>query len=83
MERLQNKDAWLSFIFQDGSRMTIHTTCSASYLKKVGAELRLNMFYDLERMRYVPFPEEAVEVEIYDDKPVYKSEVLNFASRFI
>lgn len=83
MDILEKSAAWVSFIFEDSSRMTIYTSCSADYLDRVGAKLRPDSFYDLVHFRYVPFPKDAVQVEVSEEKPVWGQEVLDFASRFI
>lgn len=83
MEQLMNSDGWVSFVFSDGTRKTIHTSLSASVLREAGAVLREGFFFDLERGVYTPFPAGACSVDVTREKPIFESEVLNFADRFI
>lgn len=83
MELLLAKDGWVKIAFADGSVSTIHTSLNKDYLNSVGAELRQGFLFDLERLCYVKNRVDAVSVDVFADKPVYDTEVLQFASRFI
>lgn len=83
MERLQSKIAWVVFTFKDGTKQTIETTLSKQIMNERGISPRENFLWDFNRNMYVPFCRDAINVEIFDEKPVFDREVLNFASRFI
>ena len=80
---LENGSAWVVWIYSDGSRKSIHTTLDAGVLQKYGVAAKENFLYDLDHHEYVPFREDVVEVEIFEEKPENRKEVLKFASRFI
>lgn len=83
MERLYHKKAWVVFRFQDGTRITINTTLSHALLQKEGIMPRKGFLWDFNRNRYMKFRRDAVSVDVFDNRPVYDEEVLQFASRFI
>ena len=83
MERLRNGDCWVETIFSDGTSTCIHTSLNARILEGVGAELLPNTFFDLERLQYVKFNEDAIDVILHENKPQFEKEVARFAHRFI
>ena len=68
---------------KNGSKMTMKTSLSKEYLESFGISLRNGYLFDLEKLRYIKNREDAVSVEVFNEKPEYESEVLRFASRFI
>ncbi len=80
---LENGTAWVTWIYLDGSRRSIHTSLDTEVLKQFGVEAKENFLYDLDHREYVPFREDVAEVEISEKKPENRKEVLKFASRFI
>lgn len=83
MEKLLAGVAWVSMVFDDGSIMTFRTSLNKEFLNSRGIPLREGYLYDLDKMKFVRFREDAEQVNVYDEKPEYDSEVLKFASRFI
>lgn len=83
MDLLLNGFAWVCFKFADGTCHLIHTSLNKDVLKSVGAELRDGYFFDVDHLVYEPYREDACDVEVYESKPLFNSEVLSFASRFI
>lgn len=83
MELLLNGFAWVCLKFSDGTCRLIHTSLNKDKLASVGAEVRDGFFFDVDHFTYEPYREDACEVEVYESKPLFDSEVLNFASRFI
>lgn len=80
---LEKGSAWVVWTFPDGSRKSIHTTLDADILKEAGVTAEEGYLYDLDHREYVPFREDVVNVEISEEKPESRKEVLKFASRFI
>lgn len=85
MENLvsNSESVWISLIYDDGTRRTIHTTFNEHCAEKAGARLRKGYFFDLDHNCYVPYDSSVSEVETFEEKPFYESEVLAFGSRFI
>lgn len=83
LKSLMTSDAWVSMYFADDTVQTIHTTLNKELLNRYGVEPHQNHFYDLDRMEYVEFRKDSVRVQINERQPIYESEVLNFASRFV
>jgi hypothetical protein len=83
LKRLLEGDAWVVITFEDGTKQCIHTTLCKERFKQLFVEPRENHFYDLEHNKFIPFRTDAKDIEVFDEKPVFDSEVLSFASRFI
>ena len=83
MERLRNEKAWVVLEFDDGTKQTIYTTLNEEILREYGVTLKPHTLFDLNKLKYVKFREDAVQVEIFDCKPEFDKEVLKFAGRFI
>ena len=83
MDILVNGAAWVILTFEDGTKQCIFTTLCHDIFKQRGIEPKKGSFYDLEHNRYVPYRKDAVDVSVSRDKPVFGSEVLDFASRYI
>ena len=83
MEQLINGDGFVVIRFKDNTCITIHTTLSPEILNEHGVLPKQNFFYDLDHGRFIPFRDDAVDIKVFEEKPKYNSEVLEFASRFI
>ena len=83
MDALYNGAAWVVLTFSDGTKQCIYTTLCPSYCAKTHVKLKEGYFFDLLKNEYIPFREDAVEIEVFSDKPKFDEEVLRFASRFI
>ena len=83
MELLMNGLAWVCFRFGDGTQHLLHTTLNKAMLESMGVELRSGYFFDVDHLVYEPYIEDACDVEVYESKPLFNSEVSDFASRFI
>lgn len=77
------KEVWIVQIMSDGTRQTIHTSLNSNYLCELGVSLKKGHFFDLDRLQYVKYRKDAVEVQYFFEPPLFDSEVLRFASRFI
>lgn len=83
MDILMNGDGWVQMVFRDGTVQSIHTSLNESFLRSNGAGVKQGYLFDLERLRYVCFREDATEVFVTKEKPEFDSEVLEFASKYI
>lgn len=83
MELLLDGCAWVRFIFNDGTVQTIYTTLNDEVLKRYGVSRQHDRFFDLQKLQFVDFREDACSVEVSAEKPEFDTEVLRFASRFI
>ena len=70
-------------VFSDGTMQTVYTTINREILEQHGVEPKENFFFDLAHDKFVPFREDAIDVQIYKEKPIYGGAVNEFASRFI
>ena len=82
-DKLVSGVCYVTFVFDDGTRQTIHTTLNEEILRKSGAVLKPDFLFDLDRLRYIGFRRDADEVLIDEEKPQVLEEVLRFANRFI
>ena len=83
MDMLYKGKAWVVFNFKDGTKITIYTSLSVKVLRSEGVEPRKNYLWDFNRGIFVAFRQDAESIDIFEDKPLFDEEVLNFASRFI
>lgn len=83
MELLINGKAWVVWSFSDGSKRTLFTTLSPAIMAEEGVSLKRGFLYDFRTHCYEKMRDDVVEVEIFENKPEFKEEVLQFASRFI
>lgn len=83
MEELKEGWAWVTWSFADGSKKHVLSTLSPVLLGKVGVLPKSGYLYDKNRREYVRFRDDAIDVSVSKEKPVYEKEVLQFASQFI
>lgn len=83
MEILLQGDGWVVMMFEDGTAQSVHTSLNPAVLAEFGIEPTVNKFFDLDRLRFVSFREDAKSVIVTKEKPEFDLEVLRFASRFI
>lgn len=76
-------EVFVVFSFKDGTKQTIHTSFNEEVLEQYGARSVQEKLFDLDRLKFVPFRRDALNVNVYQQKPVFDLEVLQFASRFI
>lgn len=83
LNELMTNWMWVTFTFKDGSKKHILTTLSDTLLESVGVSNRTDCVYDRTCNQFFQIREDAIDVKVSKEKPVYSEEVLNFASRFI
>lgn len=83
MNILFTTDGWVVLHFADGTMQTIHTTFNERLLDVYGIHPVDGKFFDIDRLQLIDFRKDAVDIEVFADKPEYDSEVAKFASRFI
>lgn len=83
MKILFERDAWVVLWFDDETAQTVHTTFNNSILDRYGVAPVSGQFFDLDRLKFIPFREDAVNIEVFTEKPMFNSEVNQFGSRFI
>jgi hypothetical protein len=83
MELLLNGIGWVTILYKDGSLRVIHTTLNEDILASYGVKPRVGFIFDVDRGEFVAFREDATDINVSSDKPVFTDEVINFANRFI
>lgn len=77
------EEVFVVFIFSDDTRQVVRTSMNQEVLRSFGVKPMMDSLFDLDRLRTVPFRRDAESVMVYDERPVFDTEVLRFASRFI
>ena len=83
MELLKKGKAWVVWSFSDGSKRTILTTLSVDVMAAEGVVIKEGYVYDFEHHCYELMRDDVQSVEVFAERPKFKKEVLQFASRFI
>lgn len=83
LTQIKESICYVTLKFADNSAKVIRTTLNKDILKEKGIRLKTNTFFDLDTYTYVPFRDDIMDIEISKEKPIFDSEVINFANRFI
>lgn len=83
MDEILRNVGWILIEFSDGSVQSVHTTLNAKILTEYGVSAKEGYLFDVDKLKFIRFREDADSVRVCKDKPVFESEVLQFASRFI
>lgn len=83
MEILKKGVGWVVITFDDNSVKVIKTTLNTAILANYGVKPVIGYFYDLNRGELVEFREDATDISVFEDEPIFDDEVINFANRFI
>lgn len=81
--KLLNQICWVTVKFPDKSVRVIKTTLNESILTRFGAIAKPGYFYDLKYGEYIKFRDDAEDISVSTEEPIFEDEVINFANRFI
>ena len=83
MPELEKDLNWVTFVFDDDTRMSLYTTLNKDILSEIGIAPKRGYLFDFNSLKFVEIREDAISVEITQSKPTYEEGVLKFASKFI
>lgn len=83
IKRLLQGIYWITIKFPDNSVRVLRTTLNNNIMADFGVKSKVGYFYDLDRGEYVRFREDATDVSLSEEKPLFEEEVITFANRFI
>lgn len=83
MEILLNGVGYLIMTFADGSAKVIRTTLNKGILNEYGVSAREHHIFCLDTGNFYKLRDDAVDIDITLEKPVFENEVNEFAGKFI
>lgn len=83
MEILLNGVGFVCMTFVDGSMKVIRTTLCKELLSKYGVSAKEHHIFCLDTGNFYEIREDAVDISVTAEKPVFGNGVNEFASKFI
>lgn len=83
MEILLSGIGYITMTFSDDSVKVIKSTLNRQILREYGVTARRHYIFCIDTGDFIPIREDAIDISVNSDYPVFKNEVNNFANRFI
>lgn len=83
MNILLNGVGYITMTFSDDSVKVIKSTLNQQILQQYGVTARRHHIFCIDTGDFIPIREDAVDISVSSDYPVFKNEVNDFANRFI
>jgi hypothetical protein len=84
MQILQEGIGWVTQTFDDGSVRVTRTTLNTEILHSYGVIAKPGFLFDLDRSNFYPIRQDAADISITSEPPVFKDEgVFDFVNQFI
>lgn len=85
IEILQKEICYVSFVYDDGSVLVLHSTLNPSILAKYYSYVKDGFLFDIDRFKYFPVDgeDDCVEIKITKNNPYSDDEVIIFLNSFI
>lgn len=83
MEILLSGIGYITMTFSDNSVKVIKSTLNQQILQEYGVTIKRHHIFCIDTGDFIPIREDAIDISISSDYPVFKNEVNNFANRFI